>query len=151
MNKSLTKLVNNALPATSNRAVTYNKERNMYVTTGYTSQMGHTYFQGIQLNDRVAVVFDIGQGGWGFNPLFLNGVTVYCFDGQEKKIIGRWTPYDWEFYSDRLAKSVAIELLFDYLRSQTLMIGASVSDDELREYAKAQIEEATKERPLLTA
>jgi hypothetical protein len=111
----------------------------MFLTSGYTSAMGHTYFQGIQLSNRVAVVYNVGVGGWGFHPTFLNGVTVYCFDGKEKKIIGRWAPCSWAFYSDSLAQSVAIDLLFSYLKSQIEMRHARISDNELEQFAKAQI------------
>jgi hypothetical protein len=113
--------------------------------------MGHTYFQGIQLSDRVAVVYNIGQGGYGSNPLFLNGVTVYCFDGKEKKIIGKWSPSSWEFYSDLLARNVATQLLFDYLKSQMRIQGAYIEDSELRSFATAQIRAAATNRPRLTA
>ena len=151
MNTSLATLVNQTLPAVSNSSVTYNADRNMFLTSGYTSGMGHTYFQGIQLSDRVAVVYNIGQGGYGSNPLFLNGVTVYCFDGREKKIIGKWSPSSWEFYSDLLARNVATQLLFDYLKSQMRIQGAYVEDSELRSFATAQIRAAATNRPRLTA
>lgn len=151
MNNSLADLVNQTLPAVSNSSVTYNADRNMFLTSGYTSGMGHTYFQGIQLSDRVAVVYNIGQGGYGSNPLFLNGVTVYCFDGREKKIIGKWSPSCWAFYTDHLAHNVATQLLFDYLKSQMRILGASIADSELKNYAIAQIRAAATNRPRLTA
>ena len=147
MSTALTSLVNQTLPAVSGSSLTYNADRNMFVTTGYTSGMGHTYFQGIQLSDRVAVVYNIGRGGWGSNPLFLNGVTVYCNDGHDKKIIGRWSPNPWAFYSDSLAQQVAVGLLYDYLKSQLQIQGAYVADNELQQFAKAQIQAAATQRP----
>lgn len=151
MNNSLATLVNRSLPAVSNSSVTYNADRNMFLTTGYTSGMGHTYFQGIQLSDRVAVVYNIGRGGWGCNPFFLNGVTVYCFDGRKKKIVGQWSPSSWAFYSDSLAQRVATNLLFDYLKSQMKMLGSHIADDELKSFATAQINAAATNRPSLSA
>lgn len=151
MNTSLSNLVNQALPAVSGSSLSYNSDRNMYLTTAYTSAMGHSYFQGIQLSNRVAVVYNIGRGGWGSNPFFLNGVTVYCFDGRDKKIIGRWSPDSWAFYSDCLAKRVAVKLLYDYLKSQLLLKGAYVADSDLKSFADAQIEAAANNRPRLTA
>ena len=111
----------------------------MFLTQGYTSGMGHTYFQGIQLSNRVAVVSNIGQGGWGSNPHFLNGVTVYCFDGSEKKIIGKWAPVNYAFYSDSLVQCIATELLYNYLKSQVMIQGALIDDSELKSFAIAQI------------
>lgn len=139
MRSTLANLVNQALPAVSNSNVSYCADKNMFLTSGYTSGMGHTYFQGIQLSDRVAVVCSIGRGGWGSNPHFLNGVTVYCFDGREKKIIGKWSPIGYAFYSDSLAQRVATELLYDYLKSQVLIQGAFIEDSELKNFATAQI------------
>lgn len=139
MGNSLANLVNQALPAVSNSNVSYCADRNMFVTTGHTSGMGHTYFQGIQLSDRVAVVCSIGRGGWGSNPHFLNGVTVYCFDGKDKKIIGKWAPVGYAFYSDSLVQRIATVLLYDYLKSQVSIQGALIDDSELKNFAAAQI------------
>lgn len=150
MTYTLSTLVNEALPALSGSSVAYNKERNMYVTNGYTSAMGHTYFQGIHLSNRVAVVLNIGRGGWGSNPYFLNGVSVYCFDGKDKKLIGSWTPNTWAFYSDMLAQKVAVMLLLQYLKSQAMLSGARISDSELGEFAIAQIQAAETSRPSLS-
>ena len=147
MNTSLATLVNQTLPVAANSNLTYNADRNMFLTAGYTSGMGHTYFQGIQLSDRVAVVYSIGRGGYGFNPTFLNGVTVYCFDGREKKVIGKWSPVGYAFYSDDLARRVATDLLYDYLQSQVKMHGTCISASELREFAKAQISAAVSNQP----
>lgn len=149
MDTTLSNLVNRALP-TAGGSVTYNAAKNMFVTDGYTSGSGHTYFRGIQLSDRVVVVYDIGQGGWGYCPTFLNGVTVYCFEGNQKKIIGKWTPDPWAFYSDSLAISKAADLLFAYLKSQTVLLGLAMNDTDLKEYARCQIKAAV-ENPKLIA
>jgi hypothetical protein len=148
MGTSLVNFVNDTLPMMTKSSVTYNSERNMFLTTGYTSGSGHCYFQGIQLSERVGVVYDIGRGGWGSNPLFLNGVTVYCFDGRDKKIIGKWSPCDYAFYSDNLAKRIAKELLFNYLKSQIQIQGISISTSELEKFASAQIEAASERKCL---
>ena len=83
-NSSLNSLVCQALPALSGSSVTYNAERNMYLTQGYTSAAGNTYFQGIHLSNRLAIVLDIGIG---YAHTFLNGIKLYCFDGKDKKLI----------------------------------------------------------------
>ena len=150
-NKSLEILVNKSLPVKSTTGLTYNAERNMFLTQGYTSSMGHTYFQGIQLSNRLAIVNDIGRGGWGSNPLFLNGVTLYCFDGKDKKIIGKWAPSNWAFYSESLAISVAKTLLNDYLVSQMKMQGISISQNDIDSFVSAQIRAAVAERPAISA
>lgn len=148
---SLARLVSDCLPVKSTGNLTYNAQRNMYLTTGYTSQMGHTYFQGIQLSERLVIVNDIGRGGYGCNPLFLNGVTLYCFDGQNKKIIGKWAPSVWEFYSDSLARRIAEMLLRNYLESQMRMQGVCISASELQSFVSAQVNAAISERPAIGA
>lgn len=147
MSTALSNFVNGALPVAASTGLTYNAQRNMYLTNGHTSSMGHTYFRGIQLSDRVAVIYDIGRGGYGCNPTFLNGVTVYCYDGTAKKIIGKWTPSPWAFYSDYLARKVAATLLYDYLKSQMKIQGVSISDSELEQFAVKQIEAAVTNAP----
>jgi hypothetical protein len=149
MTTNLNILVNKALPAIANKSVTYNADRNMFLTSGYTSQAGHTYFQGIQLSDRVAIVCSIGRGGWGTNPLFLNEVSVYCFDGTKKVLIGSWSPIDYEFYSEARARMHATQLLYDHLTSQARMSGISISNSELEQFAAAQIRAAVLNRPAL--
>lgn len=72
-NTSLAKLVNDALPAVSGSSLTYNADRNMFLTPGYTSNSGNIYFQGIHLSNRLAIVFDIGIG---YAHSFLNGLQV---------------------------------------------------------------------------
>ena len=47
MNYSLATLVNQTLPSVSNNSVTYNADRNMFLTAGYTSAAGNSYFQGL--------------------------------------------------------------------------------------------------------
>ena len=143
-NTSLTTLVNQVLPTTSGKLV-YNAEKKMFLTEGYTSAKGNTYFQGIQISDRVAVLYNVGVGGYGCKPTFLNGVTVYCFDGNEKKIIGKWCPpaSSYAFYSDYYAKLVASKLLYDYLKSQMKIKGIQIGDQELSDFAIAQIDAAT--------
>ncbi|MCQ2287625.1 MAG: hypothetical protein MJZ74_00820 [Muribaculaceae bacterium] len=146
-NTSLARLVNDALPAVSGSSLTYNADRNMFLTTGYTSAAGNTYFQGIHLSNRLAIVFDIGIG---YARTFLNGLQVYCFDGREKKLIGSRS-YACVFYTDSRAQREAAEVLLEYLMSQAKLVGAYVSDSELEAFAQQQVLAAATNRPQLTA
>ena len=142
MSTSLTTLVNQTLPAVSNSSVTYNADRNMFLTTGHTSTAGNTYFQGIQLSDRLAIVQEIGVG---HTRTFLNGMKLYCFDGTQKKLIGS-RYYDCYFYNDLSARKEAAEILCEYLQTQAKLIGANVSSSQLEEYAKNQVLAAASHR-----
>ncbi len=105
--------------------------------------MGHTYFEGIQLSDRVAITYSIGIGAYG-GAVFLNAVRVYCFDGSNKKLVGEkiYGGMNYCFYSDYAAKSAAKDILLDYLKSQTRILGANVPEKDLEDYACCQIEAA---------
>lgn len=45
---ALTRLAAKALPALSGASVTYNPEKNVYLTLGYTSAAGNTYFKAVR-------------------------------------------------------------------------------------------------------
>lgn len=147
MNNSLVSLVNRTLPAVSGSAVTYNADRNMFLTKGYTSAAGNTYFQGIHLSNRIAIMLDIGVG---YAYTFLNGLKVFCFDGKEKKLIGSRF-YNCCYYSDSFARKEAAELLVEYMKSQAKMLGACIHDSQLEDFAKEQVLAAATNRPSLIA
>lgn len=147
MNNSLASLVNRTLPAVSGSAVTYNADRNMFLTQGYTSAAGNTYFQGIHLSNRLAIMFDIGVG---YAYTFLNGLKVFCFDGKEKKLIGSRF-YSCCCYSDSFARKEAAEILTEYLKSQAKMLGSYIQDSQLEDFAREQVLAAATNRPSLTA
>jgi hypothetical protein len=119
----------------------------MFLTTGYTSAAGNTYFQGIHLSNRLAIVFDIGVG---YAYTFLNGMKLYCFDGTQKKLIGSRF-YNCRCYCDSFARREAADILCDYLKSQAKIIGTYISDSQLEEYAMSQVFSAATNRPRLTA
>ena len=147
MNTSLSTIVNRALPAVSNSSVTYNADRNMFLTDGYTSAAGNTYFQGIHLSNRLAIVFDIGVG---YAYTFLNGMKLYCFDGTQKKLIGSRF-YSSRCYCDSFARKEAAKILSEYMKSQARLMGTCISDSLLEEFAKNQVLAAATNRPQLTA
>ena len=72
--------------------------------------------------------------------LFMNGLKLYCFDGQNKKLIGSRL-YNCHGYSDSSAARESEEILFNYLKSQSGMMGASVSDSQLHDFAHAMVAE----------
>lgn len=71
MSTALALVAAKALPALSGRSLTYNPEKNVYLTLGYTSAAGNTYYKAIRLSDRLAVYYHIGEG---YAHTFLNGI-----------------------------------------------------------------------------
>ena len=146
-NTALQAIVAKELPALSGESLTYNAAKNVFLTTGYTSAAGNTYFQGIHLSNRLAIVFDIGVG---YAYTFLNGMKLYCFDGTQKKLIGSRF-YSCCCYCDSFARREASEILCEYLKSQAKLMGTYISDSQLEEFAKNQVLSAATNRPRLTA
>ena len=62
MSTTLALVAAKALPALSGSSFTYNPEKNVYLTLGYTSAAGNTYYKAIRLSDRLAVYYHIGEG-----------------------------------------------------------------------------------------
>ena len=80
MSTSLALIAAKALPALSGSSISYNPEKNVYLTLGYTSAAGNTYYRAIRLSKRLAVYYHIGEG---YARTFLNGITLFCWDGQK--------------------------------------------------------------------
>ena len=114
MSTSLALIAAKALPALSGSSISYNPEKNVYLTLGYTSAAGNTYYRAIRLSKRLAVYYHIGEG---YARTFLNGITLFCWDGQKAKIIAQkfWGGCNWRSFSEQFAKEQSIIMLKDFL------------------------------------
>lgn len=140
MNNALSLVATKALPALSGSSLTYNAEKNVYLTLGYTSAAGNTYYRAIRLSKRLAVYYHIGEG---YARTFLNGITLFCWDGQKAKIIAQkfWGGYDWRSFTERFAKEQSILMLKDFLTGQAKALGAQVSEQQMLAFSREMIEE----------
>lgn len=136
-NQSFTTLTDSLLPALSGSAVTYCKDHNIYLSKGYTSAAGNTYFQGLCHSDRLVVMYEFGQG-WAH--LFLNGICLYCFKGREKKLISRRS-YSCQFFNEAFARKECIGMLKNFILIQARMAGASVQPLQLTKFSELMIRE----------
>lgn len=134
-NQSLAALTDNMLPALSGSTVSYCKEHNIYVSQGYTSLAGNTYYQGLRLSDRLIVMYEFGQG-WAH--LFLNGIRLYCYDGQEKKLISAKS-FSCQYFNEVFARNQCVQMLKEFLETQTKMIGAIVQPAQLSSISESMI------------
>lgn len=135
--QSLTTITNSLLPALSCSAVSYCKEHNIFLSKGYTSAAGNTYFQGLRLSDRLVVMYEFGQG-WAH--LFLNGIRLYCFDGKEKKLISHRC-YSCQYFNEAFARKECIGMLKNFICTQARMMGATVTPLLLAEFSESMIRE----------
>lgn len=143
-NTQLVRIAERALPALSGDSVSYNADRNIFYTAGYTSAAGNTYFKTYRLSDRLCISCNLGQG---YAYLFLNGLSIYGWDGQKSRLLGSWTSPCTTFFSDYKVKEVDMTLVKDYLASQAKISGATVPDSQLIAFSKELIEET--ERKML--
>lgn len=137
---SLALVASRVLPALSGSELTYNAEKNILLTMGYTSQAGNTYYRAIRLSPRLAVFYNIGEG---YKYTFLNGITLFAFDGRKPHIIGQrtWGGCNWVVFNEGFARQQSILMVHDFLQSQMRMLNASCSEQQLMEMSQQLIAE----------
>lgn len=145
MNQSMSLVVAKALPALSGSSLTFNHEKNVYLTLGYTSAAGNTYYRAIRFSERLAVFYHIGEG---YARTFLNGITLFCWDGQNAKIISQkfWGGSNWKRFSEHTAKEESTLMLKDYLAGQAKALGSSVNEQQILSYSRQMIEETQRKQ-----
>lgn len=138
MGNHLMRIIDKALPSATKYNVTYNKANNIYLTDGYTSKAGNTYFQGIRLSDRIVVKENIGIGYW---HTFLNGIQVYGFDGNDLQLIGSES-FHCCHYSKETVRREATELVKAYLENQCTLANTQLDINTLKELSSSLVETA---------
>lgn len=144
--KTLSLVAAKALPALSGSSLTYNPEKNVYLTMGYTSAAGNTYFKAVRFSNRLAIYYDIGIGDY---HTFLNGITLFCWDGKNAKIVAQrsWGGCNnWCCFSEQFAQNQAVEMLKNYLQGQAKMLGQTVDNQQLLTFSKAMVAETNQRR-----
>ena len=144
-NTALQTIVAKNLPALSGESITYNAAKNVFLSKGYTSAAGNMYYKAIRLSNRLMVYYDLGQG---YIHTFLNGIKLYCFDGQKANLIAQkyWGGCDYRIFNEQFAKEQSILMLRGFLEGQLRLQGAHVSDQELTNFARGMIEETQRKQ-----
>ena len=129
-----------ALPALSGSTITYNTERNVYLTQAYTTLTNNTYYKAIRVSDRLAVAYSIGEG---YKYTFLNGITLFAWDGRKARIVAQkfWGGSNWRIFTEQSAMAECIIMLKDFLATQAKLMGRLVGDRQLMEFSRAMISE----------
>ena len=144
MDTNLISLVEKALPAMSGSQVTYNSQNNIFLSLGYTSAAGNTYYQGIRLSDRIIINYDFGQG---YDHLFLNGIRIYGYDGNQKQLISSRSYYS-QCFSEQYAKAECQNMVKEYLVGQMRLMGStSINEIQLAGFASQVVGEALRNNP----
>ena len=130
----------------SGSSVSYNERHNIYLTNGYTSAAGNTYFQGARLSDRLIVKYNFGQG---YYYLFLNGISLYCYDGNDTKLIAS-RGYFSQCWNESFARHECKTMLKDFLLTQAMMLRETVPQNQIEDFVDAMIDLAiANQRPRL--
>ena len=148
MNTNITLVAAKALPALSGSTLTYNAEKNLFLTVGYTSAAGNTYFDAIRLSDRIAVYCSIGQG---YFYTFLNAIKVFCWDGIKPRLIGQRSFGgfgNWVCFSESFVRQKTIEIVKDFLHGQTKLAGQVVSEPQLSRFTEQLVDDLHKPKRL---
>ena len=144
-NTALQTIVAKNLPALSGESITYNAAKNIFLTQGYTSVAGNMYYKAIRISDRLVVYYDLGQG---YKYTFLNGIKLFCWDGQKAKVIAQkyWGGCDYRVFNEQFAKEQSILMLSNFLAGQLKAQGAQVSNQEIFSFAYNMIEETQRKQ-----
>lgn len=146
-NQTLSTLVTKHLPALSGSSLTYNPAKQVFLTMGYTSRAGNTYYKAIRVSDRLAIYYDLGEG---YAHTFLNGITLFCWDGQEAKVIARrsWGGCNYRIFNEGNAKMECVDMLREFMSGQLKASGAQVGQGQLMEYSREMVNETHQQRLL---
>lgn len=140
INTSLQRIVTKSLPAFSGEQITYNVARNVFLTQGYTSNAGNTYYKAVRLSNRLVVYYELGQG---YLHTFLNGIKLFCWDGQKANLIAQkcWGGSDYRIFSEVFAKEQSILMLKNFLTKQLKKQRTHVCEQELLNLSRSMIEQ----------
>jgi hypothetical protein len=136
-NNNLLAIADTAMPAVfQNMELTYNAAKNVFLTHGYTSLAGNTYYQGIRFSDRIIITQQIGEG---YFYTFLNGIRIFGFNGKEATLIAEKSYYCC-VYNENFLKSESENLIREYLKSQAELMGGTINSDQLNDFTKELVE-----------
>ncbi|RLD43960.1 MAG: hypothetical protein DRI86_08665 [Bacteroidetes bacterium] len=109
--------------------VNYSDKANAFLSTGYTSAAGNTYFNAVRFAEGIIIKEDVGQG---YAHTFLNGIRIFSTKNQQ--IIAE-RDFHSHIYSKNTVECNSITMLMEVL------IEAAESEDvELDEdKARAQV------------
>lgn len=93
--------------------VTYNESVNMFLSSGYVSQAGNMYQEGVRRSQYFEFEYSIGHGWY---TSFLNGIRLYIWDNDQRKCVESRDFYSY-FWSEEAVARNSIELLGEYLTS----------------------------------
>jgi hypothetical protein len=127
---------------TITNAMENNTKNPSQTTVTYTSENGNTYFQKMRFTNHLAISYNIGEG---YAQKFLNGITIYGWDGAQVNVIARkdFKGANAIVYNAEKAKHEAAEILKDYLLKQAKNNGIDLDVKMASDFSIRLVEEAS--------
>lgn len=134
----LTEFRNSKLPVITGSLWTYIPDKNLFLTRGYTSRAGNTYYQVIQASERLIVCYDIGEG---YKHTFLNGIKIFGWNGRIPQLIcsRKWGGLEWKIFNEKFAKSQTKLMLKNHIKTQLLLSGKYADEQNLLSMSESMI------------
>ena len=139
-NTNLSAMTIQTLPALSGAHVSYDEHRNLIVAEGWASSSGNYYYMAYRCSNRLVLMIEVGIGtDWKF----LNGLRLYRCEGRRHVQIGQrsYGANDVHYMNDYNVRIGTEAMLKDYLKSQYLICGQSISEESLCEDVKSLVDE----------
>ena len=137
-------VIESVLPALSARGLSYNQDRKIFLTNGYTSAANNTYFQGLRLSDRIIVNYDFGQG---YAYLFLNGIRIYGYNGNSKQLIASRSYYS-QCFSESFARRECESMIREYITAEMKLLNAVPNNSQIEAFAHSLVSSLTDQKRL---
>ncbi|OYT15489.1 MAG: hypothetical protein B7C24_12775 [Bacteroidetes bacterium 4572_77] len=106
-----------------NANLSYSEISNAFLSTGYTSGAGNTYFNSVRIAEGILIKEDVGIAHWGMS--FLNGIQIYAI--KDKTLIA-----DEAYHSLRYSK-YTVQFHAKILLLNTLREAAQSKGEQLNE------------------
>ena len=130
----------NILPEIANTKMTFDAARNMFISMGYTSLAGNTYYKALRCSKRLAILYYIGEG---YCHTFLNGITMLAWNGRKTEVIAQkfWGGSNWRCFTEQSAKVESVLMLRNFLEGQAKALGQNLREQDLLDFSRAMVNE----------
>lgn len=109
-----------------NSEYNYSEVANAFLSKGFTSNAGNTYFNAVRLIEGISIKEEVGHG---HTHTFLNGIKIYSI--KEKVLIAERS-YHCKLYSKLTVISQVQKMLFDVLKESVIKGGVNFDESAVK-------------------
>jgi len=106
--------------------INYSNKANAFLSSGYTSAAGNTYFNALRFAEGIVIKEDIGQG---YKYSFLNGIKIFSL--KNKQLIAERDFHCYIYNKDKVECN-SISMLMDLLVDAAENEGVDIDEDKAR-------------------